>query len=89
MQPPWTETLARPIRDRIDGVTLRTRDDARGYIEAVPTERSMTMQWHVAWSLLMAGADAEAVTCAIELALKFEARLDEDGTPSAPGGGGQ
>jgi hypothetical protein len=36
----------------------------------------MTMQWHVARNLLMAGADAEAVTRAIELALKFETRWD-------------
>ena len=78
MQPPWTESLTRPIRDRIDGVTLRTRDDARRYIEAIPLQRLMTMQWHVARNLLMAEADAEAVTRALELALKFEARLDVD-----------
>src|SRR5262245_56498284 len=82
MQPPWTETLARPVRERIDGVTLCTRDDARRYIEAIPSQRAMTMQWHVAWSLLMAGADAEAVTRAIEVALKFESRLDEGGEAS-------
>jgi hypothetical protein len=76
MQPPWTESLTRPIRDRIDGVTLHTRDDARRYIEAIAVQRLLTMQWHVARNLLMAGADAEAVTRAIELALKFEARLD-------------
>lgn len=76
MPPPWTESLTRPVRDRIDRVTLHTRDDARRYIEEIPLQRLMTMQWHVARNLLMASADAEAVTRAIELALKFEARLD-------------
>ena len=76
MQPPWTESLTRPIRDRLDGVTLHTRDDARRYIEAIPLQRLMTMQWHVARNSLMAGAEAEAVTRAIELALKFETRWD-------------
>jgi hypothetical protein len=78
MPPPWTESLTRPVRDRIDGVTLHTRDDARQYIEAIAVRRLLTMQWHVARNLLMAGADAEAVTRAIELALKFESRLDVD-----------
>ncbi len=35
------------------------------------------LQWHVATKLLFEGADAEGLTHAIELALKYEGRLDE------------
>lgn len=79
MHPPWNESLARPIREHIDGIILRTREDARRYIEAISAQRLMTMPWHIARNLLMAGADAEAVTRAIEMALKFEERLGESG----------
>ena len=79
MLPPWTEKLNRPIRDRVDDVTLHTCEDARRYIEAIPAQRPMSIQWHVAAQLLMHGADAEAVTGAIELALRYEGRLDENG----------
>ena len=77
--PPWTEKLTRTIRDRVDDVTLRTRDDVRRYIEAIPAQRSMSIQWHVAIKLLLGGADAEAVTQAVKLALQYEGRLDERG----------
>ena len=79
MLPPWTEKLNRPIRDRVDNVTLHTRDDARRYIEAIPAQRAMSIQWHVAIQLLLQGADAEAVTQAIKQALRYEGRLDENG----------
>ena len=79
MLPPWTEKLNRPIWDRVDEVTLHTREDARRYIEAIPAQRAMSIQWHVAAQLLMQGADAAAVTRAIELALRYEGRLDENG----------
>ena len=36
----------------------------------------MRAQWQAAARLLLDGADAEAVTTAIELALIYEARLD-------------
>ena len=45
---------------------LRTRADAR----------ASRTQWQAAAKLLLGGADAEAVTKAIELALMYEARLD-------------
>lgn len=73
--PSWTENLSRAVLDSIDGVALCTRDDARRYIDTISPQRLMTMQWHIARNLLMAGADAEPVTRAIELALKFEGRL--------------
>ena len=71
-----TDKLARPIRDTVDTVTLRTRDDARHYLAALPDQRARRAQWQAAARLLLDGADAEAVTRAIELALFYEARLD-------------
>jgi hypothetical protein len=79
MLPPWTEKLTRTLRDRVDDVTLRTRDDVRRYIESIPAQRPMSIQWHVATKLLLAGADIEAVTQAVALALRYEGRLDERG----------
>jgi hypothetical protein len=75
--PSWNEKLARPIRDRVDNVTMLTREDARRYIQAIPAQRHMSMQWHVATRMLLAGTDAESVTVAIELALRYEGRLDQ------------
>ena len=84
MQPFWTEHLTRAIHDAIDGVTLVTRDDALRYIQAIPAQRLMTMQWYIAKNLLMAGSALEAVTRAIELALKFEGRFKPgDGAANA------
>jgi hypothetical protein len=34
--PRWTDKLSRTIRDAKDGATLRTRDDARRYMAALP-----------------------------------------------------
>lgn len=79
MRPAWTEKLARPIRDRVDDVTLHTRDDVRRYIEAIPLRRAMSIQWHAVITLLAQGADAEALTQAIKLALRYDGRLDESG----------
>jgi hypothetical protein len=76
--PPWTEKLTRTIRDHVDDVTLHTREDAHRYIGGIPAQR-MSIQWHVAMKLLLAGADAEAVTQGIVLALRYEGRLDERG----------
>ena len=77
MPPRWTDELARPIRDAVANLTLRTRYDARRYVEKLPKERGSILQWHVATKLLFEGADAEGLTHAIELALKYEGRLDE------------
>jgi hypothetical protein len=76
MKPRWSEKLARPVRDARDDVTLRTRDDARRYMTALPNDRARRAQWQAAARLLLDGADAEPLTCAIELALMYEARLD-------------
>ena len=78
-KPPFAQRLTRPIRDRIDGVTLRTRSDALRYIERIASQRPMTMPWHIARNLLRSASSAEAVTGAVELALKFEGRLEDGG----------
>ena len=75
VMPCWTEKLSRPVRDRVDGVELRTRDDARRYITALPEQRAKRRQWEAAAQLLLDGADAETVTRKIEIALRYEARL--------------
>ncbi len=40
----------------------------------------MTMPWHIARNLLRSASSAEAVTGAVELALKFEGRLEDGGS---------
>ena len=75
-KPRWTNNLARPIRDNVDDVTLRTRDEARTYIVQLPERRGSSAQWQTAIRALLQGADAETVTRAIEMALMYEARLD-------------
>jgi len=80
MQRALTEALTRAITDSVDQVTLRTRADALRYIDGVRSPPLMAVPWGIARNLLMAGAEAEAVTSAIELALIFEARLDVPGT---------
>jgi hypothetical protein len=74
--PRWTDKLARTIRDAKDDVTLRTRNDARHYMAALPDDRARRAQWQAAAKLLLDGANAEPLTTAIELALTYEARLD-------------
>jgi len=74
--PRWTDKLARPVRDTIDDLTIKTRSDARSYIVNLPPSRARSAQWENVMRLLLAGADAEAVTRAVELALMYEARLD-------------
>jgi hypothetical protein len=74
--PQRKDTLARTVRDSVDDVTLRTRDDARHYMAALPERRAMTTQWQIAAALLLDGADAQVTTTAIALALLFDGRLD-------------
>ena len=74
--PQWSDKLARPVRDRVGDVTMRTRDDARHYMAELEERRAITTQWQIAARLLLEGAGAEVVTSAIELALFHDARLD-------------
>jgi hypothetical protein len=60
----------------VGDVTLRTRDDARNYMAALPDKQARWAQWQAAARLLLEGAETEAVTHALELALMYEARLD-------------
>jgi hypothetical protein len=75
-KPRWTDKLARTVRDAVDDVTMRTRSDARSYIVELPPRRAQSAQWQNTMRPLLSGADAEAVTKAVELALLYEARLD-------------
>ena len=70
--PAWSDKLAREVRDRQGDVTLRTRDDARRYMTALPERRAGRSQWQTAARLLLEQADANPVTEAIELALFYE-----------------
>jgi hypothetical protein len=76
VKPRWPDKLARPVRDAVAHVTMRTRSDGLRYIVELPPRWAQSAQWQNAMRLLLAGADAEAVTRAIELALLYEARLD-------------
>ena len=46
-----------PIADAVDDVTLRTRDDARHYLAALPEQRARWSQWQAA------ARERERVTC--------------------------
>lgn len=73
--PKLRQRLARPIRD-VAGAELRTRQDAAEYIAALPDDRGDRNSWRHAITLLQEGADAEALTKQIELAMLLELRLD-------------
>lgn len=73
--PPWSQKLARVIRDR-DGIELRTRGDVRAYIVALPEHHQARNAWQHAAHLLLEGASAETVTDQVELALFLAGRLD-------------
>jgi hypothetical protein len=67
VKPCWSERLTQPVRDRLDDVTISARNDARHYMTALPEARARSGQR--AAQLLLDGANAEAVTTAIELAM--------------------
>lgn len=73
--PRWNDRLARAVRDH-DGITLRTRDDARRYMLALSQSRQGERAWQHAAELLLTGAGAAAVTDQLELALLLDGRLD-------------
>ena len=76
MMPRWSK-LTRVVRDARDDVTLRTRSDIERYAIAMHgQQRERSTQWQAVARLLLEGADAAAVTRAIELALLFDGRLD-------------
>lgn len=72
----WSDKLARPVRDAVDDVTLKTRADARRYMTTLPERRALYSQWQIAAKSLLDGNDAETVTTALETALMFDGRLD-------------
>jgi hypothetical protein len=72
----WSIDLARPVVVK-GGPTLRTLREARDFVLAQPDEIQLRRSWQRAAELLLAavdGADVEAVTKQVELALFLEAR---------------
>ena len=74
MPPRWTDKLARPIRDKA-GAVIKTRDDARRYMAALPSDRALRQSWQHAAKLLLDGASAEEVTRQIEYAMLLDGTL--------------
>ena len=66
----------RPTKDR--GV-LRTVEDARAYMLALPKHRETSARWQRAAELLLARADVADLSRQVELALFFNARRCDDG----------
>jgi hypothetical protein len=59
-----------------DGGVLRTIDDARGYMLAMPKRRKLRAAWKHAWRLLLEEAGAAAFTRQVHLALSMDGKLD-------------
>jgi hypothetical protein len=72
--PYLSRKLTRPIHTK-DGGTLRAVLDARTYMLGISEDRQLRTQWQRACELLLAEADADALSKQIELALFYEARL--------------
>lgn len=84
--PPWSAALASPIHLR-NGTILRTRDDARHYMTALPKHRERRQAWQHAAKLLLEGAEAYEVTKQIEYALLIDGELGQ-ARPARAGSGG-
>jgi hypothetical protein len=69
-----SQKLTRPLVTK-DGGTLRTVLDARAYMLALTRDREHHAQWQWAAELLLAEADIDAFSRAVELALFMEAKL--------------
>jgi hypothetical protein len=74
----WAAPLKRPIRVK-NGPTLRTLDDARGFIWSEPGTILRRKIWRCGYALLLfaakRGGDIGAATEKVELALFLESRL--------------
>jgi len=68
--------LTRPLPTK-DGGTLRTVLDARAYMLGLSKDRERRTQWQHAAELLLAQADVADFSKQVELALFFDAKLDE------------
>lgn len=67
--------LAREVRT-LDGLRLRTVEDAVRAMLALPERRQMHPPWQAAARLIAEGGDLGTITSQLELALLLEARLD-------------
>jgi hypothetical protein len=70
--------LANTVRDQ-DGTTLRTLDDVRRYILALPESRQHRQSWLSATEPILqsgSGGDVAAATRQIEFALLMGGKLD-------------
>lgn len=78
---PWTRHLSRPVHTR-SGATLRTLDDARRYLLALPDAEGLRPAWQSAAGPLGAAAECgtpdaiEAATEQVERALLLCYQLD-------------
>ena len=77
----WSAPLTRPIQVK-DGTTLRTLNDARGYmLDHVPEADQARRSWQKAAELLLAAADGlddvGAATGQVELAIFLQSQKTE------------
>jgi hypothetical protein len=59
-----------------DGGVLRTIDDARAYMVALPKKRELRAHWQHACRLLLQEAGAAALTRQVHVALFMDGKLD-------------
>jgi hypothetical protein len=69
-----SQELDRPLPTK-DGGILRTVIDARTYMLGLSKARELCPRWQRAGELLLAEADAAALSAAVELALFYDAKL--------------
>jgi hypothetical protein len=76
-----SQKLDRPLPTK-DGGILRTIRDAGDYMTAMGKKRELLSHWQRAAKLILAHADAFAVSRALELALFMDAKLDVSKVPA-------
>jgi hypothetical protein len=70
-----SQKLDRPLPTK-DGGTLRTIREACDYMTAMGKKRELRRHWQRACKLVLAEADVQTVSRALELALFMDAKLD-------------
>jgi len=70
-----SQKLDQPLPTK-DGGTLRTIGQAVDYMTGMGKKRELRSQWQRVAKLILAKADVQAVSRALELALFYDAKLD-------------
>ena len=70
-----SKKLDQPLPTK-DGGTLRTIGQAVDYMTGMGKKRELRSQWQRVAKLILAKADVQAVSRALELALFYDAKLD-------------